>query len=371
MQIVRRQEVSFDIGAGYTWGAAVLSGFTNLSKMVPIAVTWRVKDGQSPVLGSNTEIDVDVGNVAIVYAYRWSSSPTYDINITVTVVEFGDDTTVYKGTWAMTDAETSTTASIGGTVTLANTFGNHHRKNEGEASPSNDSDPDGRITKMKFNSTTQLGFARDTATGACEGHWHVVESDTLTVEHVTHTITSDSSTSTTKTITSVTMAEAFVISSYLTDSGDYNDEGCWTTDISAATTLRMRRRYGASVNNTWEAMIVSDSNITVQRGDWTTSGATTDNTSITAVDLDVALVKSGAGSSGFCVCSNFSNGHLDRYYSEMWFNSSTQINREVGDTPDNYIEAWEVVELEEGTPTSVVPPNLRGSLTSNFRGGFQ
>lgn len=344
MQVVKIQEVSFTIASGASSGTGTLTGFSTLGKMICFA-TWRVADGQSPVLASMTEVDVWPNSTSQITAERWSN-PSYAVNVRAYVIEFGSDTTVYKGTWAMTSSATAHTGiSIGGTVTLADTFGWHYRKSEGEAAPANDSDPDGRYTAFHFSSTTQLAVNRNVAKGACQGHWFVVESSTLTVQHGDHTITGSSVTSTTDTITSVTTGETFIVSSYLTNETEYNDEGCWTTDLQNATTVRFRRSYAASVTNTWRYMVVSDSNMTVQRGEWTGTG-TAENTTITSTDLTLSIAKSGSGRSGDDVSSDYANGNFDGRFNELWLNSATRIDRQTGDGLTGLIATWEVVEMD-------------------------
>ncbi|MCP4967385.1 MAG: hypothetical protein GY926_19405 [bacterium] len=342
MQIVKIQEVSFTIASGASSGTGSLSGFTTLGKMVAFA-SWRVADGQSPALASNTDVDVYVSSTSQITAERWGT-PSYEITIRAYVIEFSSDTTVQKGTWAMTDSETSDTASISSS-TLANSFAWHYRKSEGEATPSNDSDPDGRLTRFLFNSTTELGVGRTIAKGACEGHWFVVSSSTLSVQHIQNSVTAQTGTSITDAITSVTTANTFLVGSMDTDEAVYNDEGVWVTDLQNATTLRWRRSYSSAVDSIFDVMVVEDSALTVQRGEWSVSGTST-NTAITIVDTDLAVAKHADGTSGRASTSDYNNGNMDGRYWELWFGTSSQINGQTGDGLADLIATWEVVEFE-------------------------
>jgi len=343
MEVVQVQALSFDLASGASSATATLSGFSIVGQMVPIFASWRVTTGQSPVLASTTELDVYVSSNTQLTVERWSS-PAYAMRITVYVVEFGSDTTVQSGTWSMDSSTTTTTAAISA-VTLSNTFGFHYRKNEGEAAPTYDSDPDGRITSFKFNSTTQLGFQRHVAKGACQGHWYTVSSNTLTVEHGSHSISGGTATSVTDAlVATVTTGNTFILVSYRTDEAVYNDEGCWVSDLQDSNTIRFRRSYSAANTNTWEYMIVSDSRLSVQRGEFTTTG-TTDNDTITEVDINRAASKTGCGKSGFASSSDYVNGNLDGRYWEMYFGPATQINGQAGQGMAGLIVTWEVVQF--------------------------
>lgn len=357
MKIIKAQEVRFDIDASSSSGTGTLSGFTSLSKMACIA-SWHVNSGESPTLGETAWVDVYPTSTTVVTAERFGSA-AYACSVTAYVFEVDADTTLYKGTWAMTNAETSDAAvSIGGTVTLANTIGWHYRQNEGEAAPGDDWDPDGAWTRMSFASTTTLDFDRNAAKGECSGHWFVVESTDLTVEHVTKTL-SGTDTSIDETITSVTTAETYLLGSYLTDNIAYNDEACFDVTLQDATTVEWQRAISAADDFDWYVMVVSDSNNTVQRGEFTADNVTTDSATITSTDRTRSIVKSGYGTSGWGANNKYEDGTCISHIDEMWLSADTTANLErgavQGSSGGNRV-TWEVVQftVEAGSTRRVM-----------------
>jgi len=345
VQRVHIQEVQFTIAAGQSFGTAALSGFTTFGKMVVMWPSWRIADGMTPVIASGCEVDVWATSSSEIRAER-GGTQTQAVTVRAFVVEFGADTNVFSGTYAMgAGATTHNAVSIGGTVTLANAFVLSTRRCGAVSGGSNDADPDYRCIRRVFASTSALDFSRNVADGTIDGHWYVVESSTLTVNHVGHTITASSLTSTTTTITSVVTGETFLVVSDQNDENVYNDEGIWAADLQNATTVRLRRSYAASNTVTWAIQVVSDAGISVQRGERTGAG-TTDHAVIAAVDLSLAVAKSGYGESGHVVSSPYVDGTLDKRYWTKWLPSTTALNTETSDGADDKIDTWEVVELE-------------------------
>jgi len=346
MKVAKLQEVRFTIASGASSGTGTLSGFKTLSKVVPLFVSWRVADGQSPVRASNTEVDVAITNLTTITAERWGS-PSYAINVTAYVVEFGYDTVVQKGTWDLTSSETSTTETITAT-TLANSFVVSYNKNEGESAPGYDSDPDGRCIAFKFNSTTQLGFSREAAKGAVSGHWYVIYSDTLSVQHGNHSETGTTLNSVTDTISTVNVSHSFLVSSFKTEEAQYHGLSIWTADLSSATTVRWRRYPYDSVTVDFEYQVITDTALTIQRGEFSTSSSvSTYSHTITSVDAQLTAAKTGCGRSGFMDSSSFEDGDLDTRYWEIWLSNSTTLNGQAGSSYTNAkIWTWETVTFD-------------------------
>jgi len=341
MDIVKVQTVSVTIAASASSGTGALSGFTTAAKIVPFSMSWRVADGQSPVLASNTELDVVVDSLSQITVSRYSS-PAYAINVRVCVVELGSGDTVQSGTFSMTDAETTATAAVS-SLTLANSFWVMYHKNEGEVAPGNDSDPDGRLVSCKFNSTTQLGFQRGLAKGALSGHWYTVSSNDLSVQHVTHS-NSSAVLTTTDTISSVTLANTFLICSQRDTDVQYQDNACWDPYLKNTTTVEWRRGFASTNTSTFEYQVISDSSIIVQRNTFTATG-TTDNDTISAVGLTYSIAKPAFGRSGMTGSDAYADGTMDGRYWELWLNSTTQINGQSSEGNDFTWMSWEVVEL--------------------------
>jgi hypothetical protein len=309
--------------------------------------TWRVEDGLSPIGQSVTEIDVWPNSTGQITAQR-DGTPAYSVDVTAYVIEFGSDTTVYKGTWAMTSAETSDTGiSIGGTVTLANTFGWHYGESEDGGTATWDSDPDGRNRKFEFASTTTLDISRAAAKGAKTGHWFVVESSTLSVQHETEDFLANGSLTHIHDITSaVTHADTFVLVSHTTTEDAENDLTlCHELyDDEGQDTIRSRRAFGNPTDTSYAYQIVTDSALTVQRGDFT-SATSPDSASISAVNLSYAIVKQPSCRSGEEAGNYYASGTIDARYTEMWLSSTTQVDGRQGAGGASRTIPWEVIEF--------------------------
>lgn len=341
MDIIKVQTVSVTIASSASSGTGALSGFTTQAKIVPLSMSWRVADGQSPVLASSTELDVVVDSSSQITVSRYGT-PAYAINIRVCMVEFGPGDTVQSGTFSMTNAETTDTAVVS-SLTLANSFWVMYHKNEGEAVPENDSDPDGRIVACKFNSTTQLGFQRGIAKGSLSGHWYTVSSTDLSVQHLTHANSTEVLT-TTDTISTVTLANTFLICSQRDTDVQYNDNALWDPYLKNTTTVEWRRGYAATNVSTLEYQVISDAAITVQRNTFTATG-TTDNDTIAAVILANSIAKPTFSRSGMTGSDAYADGTMNGRYWELWLNSTTQINGQTSEGNDFNWMSWEVVEF--------------------------
>lgn len=342
MRIVHRQKIDFTIASGQASGSATLSGFSTLAKMVPLFLSHRIADIATGVSSGDVDVDVDITSTTNITFTRGNTTSAA-ITGTIYVFEFGADTTVQKATWSMNSSSIVDTVSISA-VTLANTFMVHYRKTS--ESGGQESFPDGRLTGCWFSSTTQVRIERDaTESYSCDGHIFIISSSTLTVEHGSLNTTS-SSTTITDTITSVTLAETFLISSYFinTSSGFYNDEGVFAADIQNSTTVRWRRSYSQSCTMDFKYMIVSDSSFSVQRGEFNTTG-TTDSDTISSVDISSASAKTGDGNSGCSSQDGFLSGNLDGRYWNVYLSGSTTVNGQTGDAATSLVVTWEVVEF--------------------------
>jgi len=341
LKIVKRQEVTITIASGESSGTATLTGFSNLVKMVPKFGSYRYVTGGTPD-AEEIFVNFKIDSTSQITAERNAASGNA-ITARVYVLEFGADTTVQKGTWSMADGVATDDVSISA-LTLAESYCFYYQKGT-------DADvtyhPDDVCVSLKFNSTTELGFERTGTTGSNSGNWYVVSSNTLTVEHGSHSEVGGTGTTMTDTITSVTMAETFIISSYRTSEVDFVDEAMCTVDLQNATTIRWRRGFDDAEDFDFEYQIISDSNINVQRGEFT-ANATTDNDTISPVVVAQTIVKTGCGRSGFDSNADFAQADKVNRFWEIFLNSATQINGEVGLASSTMIQTWEVIDFEFG-----------------------
>ena len=353
MQIVKIEEVQFSIADSASSGNTSLTeSFTDLDQMVVFS-TCSMDNGLDPITQGAVDADVWCSAVGTINAQR-NSSPAYAIEITAYVVQFGDDTDVHKGTFSIADtASGSGNVSIGATVTLANTFGWHTQRGSAPADGGEDLPGLNACVALSMT-TTNLVFTRSGTNAAITGHWFVVESSTLTVEHGTHSV-SYASTSITDTITTVVLAESFLLSSYYTNwsDGGGNDLVRHADDISTTTTVRWRRAYDDTADIDWHWMVVSDSDITVERGEFTHTGAS-NSTAITTVDRTKTIAKSGSGRALGVKSTDFVSGTLSNRHQELWMSTNALLNTQSGAGMAAMVSPWEVITFDVqagGTPT--------------------
>jgi len=341
MEIVKVQKVDFTIAGGDSGGTGTLSGFTDLTKMVVFA-TWNAGDHADP--GEDLLcLDVYISNTTTVNADRVASHAGITNEVSAYVIQFGSDTTVYKGTYALATTDLDDTQSLGGTATLANTFGwGFHKR--ADASGFN---AEVRYSSIEnaFPSTTQISFTRDQQDGvAIDGHWFAVESSTLTVEHGNWTEAATANTSETDTITTVDLGDTFCLMSFSNNKGQYNDEGMWTADLNTTTSIRVRRGYGDAANCSWTYQIITDSNAAVQRGDFTYATTTGYATLSPTVDLTKSWPK--LSTQGWICTSDVWNSETgNRRCHQVWLSANNQIDGETQEAITDLILPWEVVEI--------------------------
>jgi hypothetical protein len=363
MQIVKVHAVDFSIATSQTVGTADLTsaGFTTLSKMVVFA-TWSVTHVADTALGGGSEfVDIYPSSTTLLTAERNTASATRTCNIRAYVIEFGDDTNVYKGTFTMTDTATSHTGvSIGGTVAIDDAFVWHYLKAIDNTSSIPDWEFGGNAVRPTFASTTTLDFTRGTGETTVTGHWYVVESSTLTVQHVQHTLSGSGSSSTTDTFTSVgaDLSHTFHIAAFTTSANQYPDENLWQSALTATDTITFTRGDGGSHSFIYDYQVITDSATSVQRGTSTSTSATgTTDLPGGAVDITRSIIKSGLGTSPSVSSGQFGNGECSSRFREFYFVDSDTMGWEstLGATSPTF--SWEVVQFdaESGEP----PPASR------------
>jgi hypothetical protein len=187
------------------------------------------------------------------------------------------------------------------------------------------------FARVKFNSTTQLGFLKNAGTSTHTSDVFVVEWEGATVQGVD--ISSFSGTSTTTSITSVDLTKAFCIFSH-SSSGD-GENAMLRLDIQDATTLRAAKT-GASTHNA-HVLVVEHPNLVVQKGLVTLTGTTGDLT-VTAVDLTKTFLISpiqGNAHGGGTTPSNYNTHRLT---------STTNARVERNGSNTNLLSSIQVVE---------------------------
>ncbi len=184
-------------------------------------------------LNSSTQVQLD----------RAVSGATAEVRYWV--IKFSSDITVYKGSTAM-NAVASTSASIGGTVTLAQTavFMTWDCNTNGLAQTS---------PRAWLSSTTQISFDRTAATGNCNLEWSVVEfpADASVQSDNNSSSPATSAELLNETISTVNQAHTFMYATNkCTGTGTAFPRPVTSWHISSDTNIEFRTSYNGQTN-TW------------------------------------------------------------------------------------------------------------------------
>jgi len=361
MQVAKVQRANFTIPSGQASGTFTLSGFDDLTKMVVFG-SWSLPSGSTSFTDDRCFVDLDVTNLTTLTATRISTDAEV-VTVEAYVVQFGDDTNVYKGTFSMvsdgTIADQTATANINGgsamtlnDVTKAFCW-SYYTNDETNSS---DGRPQSNQIQTRFDSTSVIGFERQLNLGAASGHWYAVESSTLTVEHLVTSMAAVSTVTETDTpgTTISNVANTFWLSSYTSNLGNYNDNGCWDIYLTNATTVTFNRGINDTGTFTGEfvTQIVQDSNLSTAKGQWSSSSAT--ESAAVSVDLTRSIPILASGHPARTQNDAWQDGHNDEFFMRCWFSSGSQIDGASGTAPvtDRNI-SWQAVQFPtEGAPAT-------------------
>ena len=153
----------------------------------------------------------------------------------------------------------------------------------------------------------------------------------------------------------------FVLGSWTTDADQYPDENLWDLALSGTggdvDTATFRRGDGGTHTFVYDYQVITDSNVTVQRGTQTATGSATGSVAITTIDPDLTIAKSSWGFSPSVSSDNFASSGCTMRLMEWYLNADdAHIDFEAGLAPAgaSVYYSWEVVTFPEesgGTPT--------------------
>jgi hypothetical protein len=362
MQIYHMQQVQITIAGGAASGNGTLSGFNNVDKMVVFA-SWTLPAIGS-LIGAKAFVDFDITTTTNITASRTDSTAGESITIEAFVIQFGDDTNVYKGAFTIASTVLTLDTNVNGgspmalnDLTKAFCWCYHKTDNTGGTA---DFQPGLDTFSMFFTSTSAVQMNRySPGTGNITGHWFVVESSTLSVQHDTFdTSTGDSSYTDTFT-TPVTMSNSFVLGSTFTSQSTYHDEGIWTialVDDANDNSVQVRRGDGGSHARSHYYQVISDTGISVQRGDFTHNATSNTATLSPAVDTSRTIAILNGTASPRAAGNQFSAGHADEYHNRAWISDSTTLNVASTSAGSGMIMPWQVIQF---TAESAPPATRR------------
>jgi hypothetical protein len=216
----------------------------------------------------------------------------------------GTEFTVQQGSATIGSGGTTTTATISA-ITTSRAFPIIYYN------PSNANDgSENTAVNVSVNSTTQLGFARNTAsTNTMSIRWQIIEWDNATVATYTDSIGSGASSKTT-TITSVDTDRAFVIPYYTTSASLYGARALPRVRITNATTITASR--GDTTNAiSLRYFVVSHSQIIVKSGSVSmASGVASTTASPTPVRTDMTCLFTHIQGNGDQTSSSSASGRV-------------------------------------------------------------
>lgn len=332
MKAASRQQIRFS-GTG-TSGTETISSVT-------VGDTWLI---------ARYEINDDVSHDESMVRFWLSNGTTLNwergdatdgsqIDVTVTVLEMGTDTTVQNGSTSLTG--TTATASIS-TVDQNDAFIIFSASSD----DTTDNNPHMVRVSARFTSNTEITFERNNSTGTVEIRWYVIESTTLTVQSGSISVTSTSGN--TDSVSPVVAADTFLVGSFHTNEATYPiDEGAIYCDLQNTTTVRGRLGF-AGATNTYHYFLVEDSDQTVQTAGDSVSNATSGTDSISAIVLARSFVLPTVHPAHAVNDSSYQPAtYTDSVYFDFWLGTTTTINWErnqaVSDT-HIYRQAIELVD---------------------------
>ena len=372
--VISVEHVEIVLASGVTKASVSLTKGQTIADCVPM--------GQSQ---SHTVTAADVMNRICVETYFEAGpkvtcerdSGTGQVTVSVFVVEF--DTTVVNVqqlTWTTsgTGINVSTTASVTDTKSLVV----HNYRID---SSSDDWNGHRFYARINVGGNTVL-MSRQAADGTATGRLYVVEviGTDFSTQIVTTGLTS-SAESVSKTITSVTTTETFVIGTHSSgESSDDQRDGAVVVDLEDATNVRFRRAYdsfggspgSASAAHTTRTYVVSSPDVSVQRFEADFGDSLTDATTITAIDQAKAVILPG-GMFGVLSANETNGADNSSHTARCGFSSDSEVTltREHNSSPDGttFVEVVEF-ELVGGDPPAanrllmLNPPGLDGGFGS-------
>ncbi len=288
----------------------------------------------------------------------------------VMVVEFGQNVTVQKGEdlflGGTSVTQTITSVNQGNAFVLFSYYGTGDGFDH-----FNDA-----MVLAKFNSNTELQFQR-TAAGTPDAyiHWAVVESNgtDFQTEYVTFSPAASATGPTNVTLSnSVTLANSFIVPSYeSSETSDDLRDACFNMALTGSTTLTYYRNHGgtpaaAASMGVW-VVRSNSSGCAVQRFATDVDGQTTTDQTISAVDLDKAVIFSGhhIGIGDWPITSTTSGTNVEAFQTSIALTSTTNVRTQRRQTfsvagSNNFVR-YEVVEFElesTGPGPQTIPVSL-------------
>ncbi len=368
--IVSVEKVTLTLSSGTNPAQANLTKGQNFAACTPF---YSMREAAAAIGGfSNLMPEVwfdDNAGTARVNAQLFSGD---DVQVEIFVVEWDlTKVNVQQVTFTIATSATTGTAAITA-VNQAKAFIVHNDR----ISSSGPYAYDRTFTSAAFTSDTQVTVTRGFASTAIgiTGRIFVVEciGTEFSVQHATPSLTASGTTGD-ATISSVDTAKTFLVGSY-TQSGAVTDVrrvAVWF-ELTTATNVQLQRLGGGAPSS--NAITGSIFVVTCAADEWSVQRAqptilaaeTSDDTTISAVDLALAVVNS-------CARMNFTMPHADEsgngftYFVGMTLAATTTVRaaRRVAVAQDGYY-SFEVVEFANPAPDIVISVPLHDFTLASF-----
>ncbi len=320
---------------------------------VPLMTHRVTTPAVQPDRWDQLSIDISISGSTVTAATN--SGANRALQVEVTIIEFHSSAvTVQSGVFSMTGAEA--TDSVGITaVDLAKSAAICYWET---GTTTEVQDP--AFVRCRFSDDSNLAFDRATANGTIDGHWFVFEANGTEFAVDQKDITLDAVASNTASITAVTTASTFLLTTFTADSNttDDNSNGSIYVDLQDTTTIRVRRAGTTGIIVATVFAIEFSGDEGVQRGLIEGQGSVaSENVDITAVNLTWASVMSPSGTShkNASFPGVGSSDNSDSMIGLDFVDTDTIRVRHStdGGEADNDI-SWEVVEWEEFSAAGTV-----------------
>ena len=211
--------------------------------------------------------------------------------------------------------------------------------------------------EFDFQNSTTLRVTRQTTDHTFDVIAYVVEATAATKAFSVATYTGDTGTNTFPydvTITAVDPNKTFLVCSYgINQSDDDADSAAVTFELLNSTTVRLHR--GSTTDTTaihYTIFVVETTSDGVQRGSFDHEVSGTETDTITAVDLDVSVIKGNASGGYACTGTADTTAFNGVSYamSKYTLPSSTQAKGEGRASTFDCVHQWEVIEFGGAPP---------------------
>lgn len=313
------------------------------------SVLYLTHSGNNSTQPAQNSVRGAVTNTTTLTFTRTGTGTGFTLQVEFFLVEFTSGVTVQRGSQNLGDAAsanvTITTSSLTTSWSVCSWsldgFGMHQDN----------------FVSHYLSTTTNLAIVRGTTGDYLIVEWQVVTYDNATVQQVSKSLLTTDTTNT-STITSVTTTKTFLEFSYLTGTGAGQNNYCWNSYLTNATTITYSRITASPSATTRDYVISISDAIAVQRGEKALAdGTATGTNALTAIVIANSFAHS-LNTPGICKNNDTEADNCwntDMFGVKLKFNSTTQLNFARNNSSWDVTCSWEVVEWPAAVTVAAKP----------------